>query len=320
MNKLLLTVLLSVSVSGVNAADLNAALAAYEAGDDTKAKTLFEAASAEPASAGRAYLYLGKLAHKAGKLDAAVQAFDAVLTREPNHAEAHFLRGKTLCNQTSSASIFSKLGLAKDCLKAAEKAVSLAPNNNDYVEFLVGYHINAPAIAGGDSDKAKTLIASIAARDPALALALQAQMALKDEKAAEAEKLYRQAIATGSPTSRYRIELANYYQGVERYADAYALLNEQLKQTPDDSQTLYQLGRTAVLAKRYLDEGAEALQAYLKNPPKSGTSAPSRAWAALRLGQIYALQGKPLEAKNHYQLAAQDKTDQRLQDTLEELL
>lgn len=318
MKKTLLATLLALSLPAVHAADLQQAIAAFEAGKTPEAKTLFQAALAEPALAAQAHGYLGRIAQREGDEEEAQKAFEQALKLDTGNADYVFRLGTALCNQAQSASMFSALGLAKDCVKQFDKAAQLAPDNLDYQEALFDFYLSAPGIAGGDEDKAKVLAEAMQKRDTARGLAMKAQLALKNEEYVSAETLMKAALDQAKDKSDYRFQLGMLYQQAKRYDDAIATFSTLSKEQPDAYQALYQIGRTAVLSKAHLEEGELALLAYCKSPEDA--KRPSHAWAHYRLGLIYELMGKKDAGKAEYQLAAKDTGDEQLQDALDKVL
>lgn len=296
--------LLSLSAS---AGTLDAAVQAYKDGRLAEAKSQFLAAKDEP----EAKLYLARIAHREGKLDEAEEAFEALGETLKQNPELHMHWGALLCDQAQAASMFSALGYAKDCAKHFAEAVKLKPDNLDYRRALFEFYVSAPGIAGGGTDKARTLVAEAEKQDPAYALMMRARIAQADEEYDEAETLMKQAVAKAPEREEYPFQLGLMYQQAERYGQAMDHFAALAKAKPERKSTLYQLGRSALLGKLRLAEGEQAMLEYLKAPVAAGE--PSHAWARLRLAQIYALMGKKAESKSQLELAqAQAGGDERL--------
>ncbi len=83
--------------------------------------------------------------------------------------------------------------------------------------------------------------------------------------------------------------------------EAFVLLDEALKKTPDHHLYLYWYGKSSAMTGLNLDRGEECLQKYLTVIPKEGE--PSIAGAYMRLGQIKEKKGSKMEAKKNYETA-----------------
>ena len=79
-----------------------------------------------------------------------------------DNADIAYYFGRSSIVMAQKVSIFSKLSYASDALDAWKHALALHPNHIDTLSGLIGFHIGAPSIAGGDIEQAliysKTLI------------------------------------------------------------------------------------------------------------------------------------------------------------------
>ncbi|MBI2381146.1 MAG: tetratricopeptide repeat protein [Gammaproteobacteria bacterium] len=305
---------LSLFTLPIHAADLSTAIDAFKAERFGEAKQAFEAAKDQP----EARLYLARIAEHQGRRDEALDTFEALAKTEGKNPELHFFWGVSLCNEAQSASMFSALGHAKNCVKHFKKALELQPDNLDYRKALFDYYVGAPGIAGGGADKAHELIAAVKPVDEVLATVMEARVAGKEEKFPEAEALMKSAIEKAPENSDYRLLLGTIYQQAERYEDAFAYFKQWQEAQPDNPKAWYQQGRNSVLGKVHLTEGEQALLHYLSKP--AAAEEPSHAWARLRLAQIYQLMGKKADSAQQAELAlAGAQGDERLIEQAEEL-
>src|SRR5258708_1984701 len=83
--------------------------------------------------------------------------------------------------------------------------------------------------------------------------------------------------------------------------EAFVLLDEALKKTPNHHLYLYCYAKSSPLTGLNLDRGEECLQKYLTVTPKEGE--PPIAGAYMRLGQIKEKKGSKMEAKKNYETA-----------------
>jgi len=312
---LLLSGILLASSTQAAPGSFEAGVTAYEAGKLDEAQSLFQSIDDQSEQAVPAALYLGRIALRQSHYDDAAKILEKAVKKVPDNAEYVSLLGEAECAQAQTAGMFSAFGYAKSCVKHFERAVELAPDNIDYRGALFSYYLQAPGIVGGGSDKARAQADEIAKRDPAMALAWKAQIEAKDEHYDAAEKLLKTAIDTAKENTDYRFQLGMLYQTAKRYDDAFTTFSALHKEKPDQLQALYQIGRTAVISKTRLDEGADALKTYLGSP--EDPKLPSHAWAHYRLGLVYDLQGKKDDSRQEYRLAAQSNPDKALKEALD---
>lgn len=230
---------------------------------------------------------------------AAQPLLEKAITANPQDAEAHYLLGLSLLNQNKGeaavaplekavelaptngtyqrtlgdaygvsaqkAGLFSKLGWAKKCKAAYDKAVELDPKDVWARWAVMEYCRQAPAIVGGGMDNAYAQAEEIKKLDPA----------------------------------RGRAAFATLYVTEKKYSEAFALFEETLKETPDDYAALFQLGRLAAVSGERLDRGLAALRQCLALPPQQGQ--PSHAVIHWRIGNILEKQGDKAAAKAAYE-------------------
>lgn len=194
----------------------------------------------------------------------AVPPLEKLVGLRPEEARYHRVLGDAygLCAQ--QASIFSKLGLARKCIAAYDRAVELAPDDVSYRGARYDFYSMAPGLAGGGRDKAEAELAEIERLDPAHGALIRAEAFVRENK----------------------------------HDEALAVLEELHRRTPENKVAVYQIGRVAAISGRKLEGGAAALADYLAYTPRPGEPP---LWAAhWRLGQILEKQGSIEEARAHY--------------------
>jgi tetratricopeptide (TPR) repeat protein len=197
-----------------------------------RARTLLEqTTAAEPANA-EAWHFLGQCLLALGDLDPAVAALTKATELAPQNSNYYLVLGNAYGASAQKAGIFSKLGLAKSCKAAYEKAVALDPTNINARWSLMEYCRQAPGIVGGGMDQAYA-------------------------QAAEIKKL---------DARRGRAAYASLYAADKKVAEAFALYDEVLRDQPDDSDALYQIGRLAARSGEQLDRGLTCLRSFMAHP------------------------------------------------------
>lgn len=222
--------------------------------------------AANPAEA-EAYALLASVDVAKGDADAAVTAGEKAVELAPNSSEFQDQLGDTYGFAASKAGLLSKMGLAKKCRTAYEKAVELDPKNLNARSNLLGFYQQAPSLMGGGMDKAY----------------------------AQAEAI-KQLDAT-----RGHLAYATLYVGEKKYAEAFAEFEEVLKTTPDNYPALYQIGRVAALSGEHIDRGMETLKKCLTLPPTPGS--PGHDAAHWRLGNLWEKKDDKPAARAAYEAA-----------------
>lgn len=254
-------------------------------------------------------------------IDDAEDKIEEALELAPKRADVQFLCGQVMGIQASQ-SIFSALSYAGKSLDCFKQAALLEPQNTDYKFGLMMFYLGAPGIAGGDTALAWQLVNDIAALDERAGMRAK----LNYYRQTDDEKAYTQTMT--SAQQRYPDHAEFYYQhGLalqqkEQYEQALVQFSQATQAAIDDEEAhfklnaLYQIGRNAVFSKQSVQQGIEALLAYVEAVP-ADTGLPSAHWAHFRLAQLYRLSSATDAVKQHLKLAAATD-DKQLQDNLDE--
>ena len=255
---------------GIAPADLAAARVLYnERGKSAAAQAAFEKLAATDPKNPDANFFLGHLANRRDEPEKAVKYFEVALAAEPSAGRHHHGLGEAFGRSAQKAGIFSKLGLAKKCLAAYERAVALEPGSADFRHSLFEFYRQAPAMFGGGFDKAAAQAAAIKQIDPA----------------------------------RGRLVFVTLYVGEKKYAEALAEFDEVLKASPDDYASLYQVGKLAATTGQFVERGVTALRRCLELPAPASPAIPGHAAAHWRLGQLLEKKNDAAAARAAYESA-----------------
>jgi tetratricopeptide (TPR) repeat protein len=231
----------------------------------TAAQPLLEkAVAAEPQDAEAHYL-LGLALLNQNKGDTAVAPLEKATALAPTNSEYQRALGDAYGVSAQKAGLFSKLGFARKCKAAYDRAVELDPKSVDARVSLMQFCMAAPSIVGGGIDKAYAQAEEIKKLDPA----------------------------------QGRTAYALLYLAEKKYPEALAALDEVLKDTPNDYEALYQLGRLAAITGDRLDRGLATLRQCLTLTPPAGQ--PPHAAVHWRIGNILEKQGDKAAAKAAYE-------------------
>ena len=292
-------------------ADLQQAILAFEQGEDKQAQSLFEAASEQA----EAKIYLSRI-WLAQDADKAEDWIEQAVAQAPQSAEAHFTRGVVMGQQAGN-SVFSALSYAKKSLQSFHRAVELAPDNSEYRQGLMSFYLQAPGIAGGDTELALAQIKELESRDQRAGMLARLNYLSAGDNQQDYQQLLESAKHSMPGIPDFYFQAAMQLVQDEKYDLAIAEFKQAISQPASDQESLnsrymamYQLGRASVKGEVHIDEGIQALQNFIEHAPKN-RKLPSRQWAAFRLANLQQLKGLKEQAKQGY-LALQSSHDKKL--------
>ncbi|MDB5959350.1 MAG: hypothetical protein JWP59_644 [Massilia sp.] len=244
----------------------------------------------------------------AAKVDAIVQSGNQSRSEEaaklgeqcvaahPQVALCHLALGNALGAKALANGIMSALGYAGTIRDAFKKAVELDPHNIDARMALMSYYLQAPAIVGGGSGKARALAAQTATLNPEAAKLMHAQLEADADRLSAAEGAVlampvsaNDAIADGQ--GDLLAAIGNQHMKEKRVADAERVLREAVKRFPDNVTALYAMARLQQEQGKHRDAAAGFEQVLAKAP---------RAGAWYRLGQSQQALGEKTKSANAY--------------------
>jgi tetratricopeptide (TPR) repeat protein len=237
-----------------------------------KARTLFEKTD-YPASAkvlesikdrsGSDWNLLGRNYFMMGDYKRATEAFETATRLEPSvSAHWHWL-GRTFGRRAEVSTFLTAPGYASKARQNFERAVQLDPRNQEALNDLFEYYLQAPGFLGGGLDKAEGLIEKIGALDPAerhWAIARLAEQR-KDFKTAEAQ-LRRSFEAAPKQIGR-AIDLAVFLAKRGRTQESDVMFDAAQKISPNHPAYLWQRANSLIEQKRNLPEAQKLLRQYL---------------------------------------------------------
>lgn len=225
--------------------------------------TLEKITAAEPTNA-EAWHFLDQAYLARNDYEKAIAAGEKAVELDPTKSEYQFHLGNAYGYAAQKVGMFSKIGMAKKCKAAYDRAVELDPKNLGARWGVLEFCRQAPSIMGGGMDGAYAQAGEIKKLDPVQG---------------------RRAFAT-------------LYASDKKYADAFALYEENLKEKPGDADTLNALGRLAISTGEQLDRGLAALRELQTQP---GRDRDARLhW---RIGTLLEKKGDKPAAKSAYETA-----------------
>ncbi|HEX3729432.1 MAG TPA: tetratricopeptide repeat protein [Opitutaceae bacterium] len=206
----------------------------------------------------------GLYACDAGDWQTALRCEAKALAADPHNARYQYGWGAANGTAALKASLFSKLGYAKKCLAAYQRASELEPRNLQYHWGLLQYYQQAPGIVGGDMAQAYVQAAELKKLDPSSGHQAFAQLYLREKK----------------------------------YGLAFQEYDEALRAAPDSYSDLYNFGRLALMTGQRLEEALGAFRRCLALTP--GRGLPTHGNVHWRIGGVFEQQGHPDQARAEY--------------------
>lgn len=230
----------------------------------SEARSLLEGITAKEPADAEAWQALGQAHLALQNTDAAIAAHEKAVELRPNDAVYRLQLGHAYGFAATKAGLFAKMGFAKKCKAAYDKAVELDPANLNARWSLMEYCRQAPGIVGGGIELAYA-------------------------QAAEIKKL---------DARRGRAAYASLYSHEKKFPEAIALYDEVLRETPGDPDALYHFGRLAAQTGLHLDRGLTALREIIAQPDRK-----SDARVHTFIGDILLKKGDKPGAISAYQSA-----------------
>jgi len=220
--------------------------------------------ASEPQNA-EAHFYLGVLSAKNRDVDQAIIHLEQATQLAPDRSDYFTELGGAYGSAAQRAGLLEKLGWARKCGAALEKAVNLDPNNLVARNGLISFYREAPTFAGGGISKAYEQADEIRKRNPAMGTAVLGQLYLADKK----------------------------------FDEAFALYEAVLRESPDDYAALFAIGRSAAQTGLHIDRGEETLKRCLTLTPPPGQ--PGYSAVHWRLGNLAEKRGDRAAARGEYE-------------------
>jgi tetratricopeptide (TPR) repeat protein len=251
------------------------ALALYTARNYSAARVAFGALARELPEDPEIEFHLGRLALWFDDGGEALARLEKIATRIPGDARVQNALGDAYGLAAQKAGLLAKLGWARKCRAAYERAVALAPREPAYRWSLLGFYLVAPGIAGGCRDSALAQAVAIEKLDPV----------------------------------HGRIARATVYLADRNYDAAFGVFEPEMRRVPDDFLASYHFGRCAAVSGERLADGLAALRRCLHLRPPPGDGLPTLAHVHHRIGMILEKQGRVAEAAAAYAAAKREDPD-----------
>lgn len=296
MIKPIALITLLITSGPIFAANIDEALTLFNQQQDEQAMALLTKIDSAESAALQAQILMEQ------DLDDAEDFIETAIEDFPAAAELQYLRGRIMGDQAGNA-IFSALSYAGKSLDSFTKAVEMEPDNVQYNIGLMMFYLNAPSFAGGDLEKAKSMIDTIKSIDTEQGLLMQFRYLRSTLEKDKAQHL--KALVDENPNHpALYFELGQWLQWQDDYATAFNYFDKALKVNEGNDQSLncsiwYQYGKTAGLANDKHDAGISYLDKYLIECQLTRYM-PEKHWATFRQANIIEYRSAE-KARNIYQ-------------------
>ncbi len=231
---------------------------------------------AQPQRDSRTWALIGQCYFMETDYKKATDAFEKAVAGEPENSEFVHWLGRTWGRRAESANPFMAPSYASRARQYFERAVMLNPHNQEALNDLFDYCLQAPGFLGGGFQKAEAIAERIAQIDPAEGHYARAQIADKRKEFDEAEQQLRRAFELAPRQVGRVIDLAKYVAKRGRFQESEAYFAQAEKMTPNNPRILYERAETYIRNGRNLDEARELLKKYISatnltpdDPPRS---------------------------------------------------
>ena len=188
------------------------ALAAFIDGRYTASDDSLRTLLGQPgADRGQICYLLGRINAWEGDAGAAFDWFEKAVEADSASADYQYWLGQMYGVKAQEANIFRKPGHARGALKAFEKAVRLDPDHLAARTALVEYHLRAPGIVGGSTEKALEQAGEIESRDLTEGHLAWGLVHSTEKAQDKVESAYLAAVGSANTDSRPALRLAALY-------------------------------------------------------------------------------------------------------------
>jgi tetratricopeptide (TPR) repeat protein len=200
-----------------------------------------------------------------GDFKKAAEDFEKAAALDPGNSEyAHWL-GRTFGRRAETSSPFTAGFYASKARAYFEKSVALNPNNEEALNDLFDYYLEAPGFLGGGYDKAEVIAQRIAQRNPAEGHFAQAQLADRRKQFDTAEEQLRRAMQLAPHQVGRVLDLARYLAKRGRIPESEATFDEAEKVAPNSPKVVFARARVYVEQRRNLGRAKALLTKYLQS-------------------------------------------------------
>ncbi len=190
--------------------------------------------------------------------------FEQAIAASPGNSEYYLWLGRAFGRRAETSSFLTAPGYASKARQNFERAVQLNPKNQEALNDLFEYYLQAPGFLGGGHDRAQALIEKIAALDPAERHFAEARLAEERKDWNQAETQLRRAAELAPNQIGRLIDLAKFFARRGKQTESEAAFARAAKINPESPKLLIERAETYVEQGQNLPEAKRLLERYLK--------------------------------------------------------
>jgi tetratricopeptide (TPR) repeat protein len=217
--------------------------------------------------AGRDYYMLGDYKRAAGE-------FERAFKMEPQNSELALWLGRSFGRRAETSGPFSSARCASKARAYFEKAVALDPQNQQALDDLFDYYLEAPGFLGGGYGKAEGIAGSVGKQNPAEGRLAEARLADRRKQFDTTEEHLRRAVDLAPLQVKRLLDLARYLARQGQTAGSEAIFDKAERLAPKSPDITFARAQTYIEQKRDLERARALLNQYLQSHPAPG--GPSR--------------------------------------------
>jgi tetratricopeptide (TPR) repeat protein len=211
------------------------------------------------------FALIGKNEFMLGEYKKSTEAFQKAFALQPNSSEyAHWL-GRSFGRRAETSSPLTAPMHASKARQYFEQAVALDPANEEALNDLFDYYLQAPGFLGGGYDKAEQLAKRISQRNAAEGHFAEAQLAEKRKNFDTAEDQLRRAMDLAPRQVGRVLDLAKYLAKRGRFQESEAAFDRAEQIAPNSPKVFFARAHTYIEHKRNLEKAKVLLIKYLQS-------------------------------------------------------
>ena len=209
------------------------------------------------------YCLMGQNYFMQGEYKKATDSFEKALALQPsNSVYAHWL-GRAFGRRAETSGPFMAVSHASKARQYFERAVALDPENEEAMNDLFDFYLQAPGFLGGGYEKAERVAERIAQQNEAEGYFARAQLADRRKQFDTAEEQLRRAMELAPRQVGRVLDLARYLAKRGRIAESEAAFDKAEQLAPNAPNVDFARARTYIEQKRNLDQAKTLLVRYL---------------------------------------------------------
>jgi len=210
-------------------------------------------------------LLIGQNYFMLGDYKKSAEWFQRAFALDPKNSDYALWLGRAFGRRAETSNPLTAPMQASRARQYFEQAVALDPTNEEALNDLFDFYLEAPGFLGGGFDKAQALAKRIAERNAAEGHFAQAQLADKRRQFDTAEDQLRWAMELAPHQVGRVLDLAKYLAKRGRYQESEAAFDQAERLEPSSPKVYFARARVYIEQRRNLDKAKSLLKKYLQS-------------------------------------------------------